>query len=415
MRSTITLLCLMSISLALSAQRPYRNYQTQTFQQQLLEANPELKQIIREAERRIVSFRAVDQSEIRTIPIVFHIVHQGNESPINAAQIQSQIDALNRDFILSQQAESAVDIQAIERNGFKAWRADDTNIRFCLSADKGIRYISSSQASWGIDEALATLSPPTEPQFYLNVWIANLADEVSGYALFPARSRAIDGIVIDADYFGTIGKEPPYNEGKTLTHLLGNYLGLYDLWSQEGCADDYLSDTPIHNAPNFRCPDHHHISTCNGENRPELYMNFMDNTDDACLSMFTYQQVNRMWKVLSTVRKELGEGFSACSPFAVDETVENRSSDDEILTSTAYELDLYPNPTKDQLQLYLKGDNDKRATLRIFDANGQQVLQRDIRSQATTQLNCSAFQNGIFIAQITIDGQIISRRFTILR
>jgi hypothetical protein len=52
---------------------------------------------------------------------------------------------------------------------------------------------------------------------------------------------------------------------RTLTHLMGNYLNLYDLWNEsQPCADDYVDDTPIHNAPNGRFWQYRHVSTCDG-------------------------------------------------------------------------------------------------------------------------------------------------------
>jgi hypothetical protein len=110
----------------------------------------------------------------------------------------------------------------------------------------------------------------------------------------PGGPSATDGIVLDYRFLGSLGTvKAPYDQGKTLTHLVGNYLGLNDLWGNGHCADDLVDDTPPHNAPNFGCPGYRHISTCD-DNPVEMTMNFMDNTDDACMYMFTAGQVRRM-------------------------------------------------------------------------------------------------------------------------
>ncbi|MEM1324970.1 MAG: zinc-dependent metalloprotease [Bacteroidota bacterium] len=410
MKRTVVLLFLLSASIVLTAQRPYRSYQTQAFQKQLLAENPELKQLIREAERRITAFRAVDMTTEKTIPIIFHIIHQSSQMPIGTDQIQSQIDALNRDFSLIEES----DAEVMKRSGFDELRADDTQIRFCLAANQGIQYTPTNQTNFGVDEQLPTISPSIEPQHYLNIWIADLADTVSGYALYPGRARANDGIIIDVDYFGTINRQAPYNEGKTLTHLVGNYLGLYDLWSESGCQDDYIADTPIHNAPNHKCPSYRHVSICPQEDRAEMYMNFMDNTDDACLSMFTHQQVRRMRAVLSTIRKDLGQEPSECSNTMNDLAIEVRNTSDESIRPT-YHLELYPNPSKAQFHIAIKGASNQQALLHIYDANGRLLWQQTVLSETQTLIDGSNWQNGIYIARTTIDGQVLSHRFTILR
>merc|ERR1719246_218124 len=58
---------------------------------------------------------------------------------------------------------------------------------------------------------------------------------------------------------------PPYDEGHTLTHEMGHYLGLYHTF-QGGCTG---SGDPVHN--------------------------FMDYSNDRCLCTFTPNQVDRIW------------------------------------------------------------------------------------------------------------------------
>ena len=89
--------------------------------------------------------------------------------------------------------------------------------------------------------------------------------------------------------------------GKTLTHLVGSYLGLTELWGKGRCQDDRVADTPVHNAPNHRCPGKGHLTFCE-KGAYEMTMNFMDNTYDQCMYMFTNGQALRMQAVLSPDR-----------------------------------------------------------------------------------------------------------------
>jgi hypothetical protein len=69
------------------------------------------------------------------------------------------------------------------------------------------------------------------PDSFLNIWIVDLARNEAGFAQMPGGPKATDGIVIDFDFFGVTTGNYPYERGKTLTHLVGSYLGLYELWS----------------------------------------------------------------------------------------------------------------------------------------------------------------------------------------
>lgn len=133
----------------------------------------------------------------------------------------------------------------------------------------------------------------------------------------PGGPEETDGIVIDYQFFGTIGtSREPYNDGKTLTHLVGSYLGLYELWNEERpCWDDYVNDTPIHNAPNYGpTNEYKHVSTCPG-NPVEMSMNFMDNSDDEYLYLFTAGQMMRIHAVLTKggPRHKLTNSQTLCS------------------------------------------------------------------------------------------------------
>ncbi|RMF02493.1 MAG: T9SS C-terminal target domain-containing protein [Bacteroidetes bacterium] len=75
-----------------------------------------------------------------------------------------------------------------------------------------------------------------------------------------------------------------------MTHEVGHYLNLRHIWGDGGCnVDDFVSDTPTSDAPNYGC-DIGHIS-CNTTDMPQ---NYMDYSDDACMNLFTQGQRTRM-------------------------------------------------------------------------------------------------------------------------
>jgi hypothetical protein len=59
------------------------------------------------------------------------------------------------------------------------------------------------------------------------------------------------------------------------------------------CKDDGVSDTPLQQTQNFGCPTFPK-KNCSNTGNGEMFMNYMDNTDDACQNLFTKGQTNLM-------------------------------------------------------------------------------------------------------------------------
>lgn len=68
--------------------------------------------------------------------------------------------------------------------------------------------------------------------------------------------------------------------------------------------------------------------------------------------------------------------------------------------SSALSVKVYPNPTKGDLILSIDGlEQSKTVTLRLFDPNGTQILQKNV-SAGTNSINMSKMKTGLYLLQV---------------
>lgn len=227
---------------------------------------------------------------IYEIPVVVNVLFRTAAENVSLAQIQSQIEVLNKDFEGTNQ-----DISNLNSTIFSTLRSGNTNIKFIL--DTVIRK-STTKTGWRTNDDMKRSSRgginPTSPTTKLNMWVCTLTNGILGYAQFPGGSSATDGVVILNTAFGNTGTATaPFNRGRTATHEVGHWLNLRHIWGDATCGSDLVNDTPTHNTANYGCPASGHRSTCSGT-PVEMTMNYMDYTDDACMYMFSAGQKSRM-------------------------------------------------------------------------------------------------------------------------
>jgi hypothetical protein len=238
------------------------------------------------------------------IPCIVHVVYNTSQQNISDAQIASQIARLNADY--------AGTNSDVNNTPAEFSRAGDTNIRFELMEVK--RY-QNSRTSWGTNDAVKQSYPPIEPDRILNMWVCEIGGGILGYAQFPGGSLSTDGVVMSPQYFGdrtyTGGSNfflsAPFDRGRTATHEVGHWLNLRHIWGDGNCnADDFVTDTPKAGAANYGCPSYPSKScSTNGGFTSDMFMNYMDYTDDACMFMFSAGQKARMLAAIDASRPGL--------------------------------------------------------------------------------------------------------------
>jgi Pregnancy-associated plasma protein-A len=230
------------------------------------------------------------------IPVVFNVLYRTAAENISLAQMQSQIDVLNKDF-------NALNSDFnTPNNPFAAVRA---NVGISFVLDQVIRK-QTTKVSWSdsdirnnrMKKSATGGINSTSPTTKLNVWIVSSMPssegETLGFAQFPGDAIATDGVVLAGKFTGTIGTaQAPFNLGRTATHEVGHWVNLYHIWGDTYCGNDLVADTPTMDSSNAGKPAPGLRSTCAG-NPLEMYMNYMDYTDDAAMYMFTNGQKARI-------------------------------------------------------------------------------------------------------------------------
>jgi pregnancy-associated plasma protein-A len=261
--------------------------------------------------RNQVAFRRAKKGPI-TIPMIVHVVYRLGPENISDKQVATQIDALNRDYNLTNKDKS---------NTPACWTGLVANvgIRFQLATKdpdgkptSGITRTTTTATSFSTNDAVKFAKRggadawPTDK--YLNLWVCTLGGGLLGYAQFPGGPKATDGVVILNTAFGTTGTAAaPFNLGRTAVHEVGHWLNLNHIWgdTSDCSGTDHVPDTPNAQLPNYGKPAFPHVTCTNGPNG-DMFVNYMDYVDDDTMVMFTAGQSARMNATLSGPRKSIG-------------------------------------------------------------------------------------------------------------
>jgi hypothetical protein len=244
-----------------------------------------------------------DPTFIYDIPVVVHLIQNtAGDGFLSASTIQDQIDILNEDF------------QAIA--GSPGGPGTNGQISFHLATSdpqgnptSGITYTTND--NWFLDQGNYWDPLSWDTNLYLNIYI-NANPGYYGYAYVPQQGGVVgwtgDRIVLWYEAVGRNGTSGwPGNMGRTGTHEVGHYLGLFHTFdggcgSSSNCygTGDLICDTnPQANYTDW-CTSP--SSSCGSVDQTQ---NYMDYTDDQCLWEFTPEQINRMRCTLENWRPDL--------------------------------------------------------------------------------------------------------------
>lgn len=304
-----------------------------------------LSPLVEQQKRKLSTSR-----NVVSMPLIFHIIHN-NESVgagenLSAEVIEHQLIQINNDFrkISGTSGDNSSPVGAdtevqfhLATKDINGNTLDEAGINRIYYSDKGW---SSPPYSGGYVER--TIKPQSiwDPTQYINVWVLNLSGTLLGRAQFPVESGLVippgvptgadtDGVFVSTYSVGSTDNpntnplhSPHFNKGRTLTHELGHFFGLWHIWgsssSSSTCTTDYCDDTPTQSNPSPEdesCPGR---TTCDGN--PDMIENYMDYSSDICMNIFTQDQKARIQTVIANSPRRSFESGNVDIAFKPEDT-----------------------------------------------------------------------------------------------
>ncbi len=359
-------------------------------------------------------------SEIIRIPVVVHVIHNQSSNNIvgnniSDEQIYSQIKVLNEDYR--------------RKSGSLGFNSNpigaDVEIEFFLAnidpsgkPSSGITRNFNSKSTYNIlndlDREIMSGLSYWDSNKYLNIWVAALSSGYIGYGEFPYAETVegleteaqenLDGVYIDYTTFGKkIGSNTKglYSFGRTATHEIGHWLGLYHTWGDERCGTDYVADTPQAVAANGGSVCKDVFSTCAGTRTRNLTEDYMDYSPDSCMNIFTAGQKQRIRAALDlSKRRRRVVNFAKF----------------QLPASANLQVLLFPNPTTiDKIQVQILLPDFQDFDIKLQDLFGREVYSEtfiDLPSTIVT-LKPKDLSAGNYILTVTTNGQSIQKRLAL--
>lgn len=291
--------------------------------------NPEARKSYEAAQRQLDESRlAIESGAARpsaveyTIPVVFHVLHQGGPENISDAACLAALTQINKDY--ARQSQDTAGIFTPFKNLYipsdiKLMPAQKDPQGNCIN---GVVHHFDVKTNWDQGQAQSNSlywSYTWDPTRYLNIYIvANIAPQgtvtgggiIVGYTYIPGTwptGNSHDAIVYRYNFLGTGFPDP---QCRSLSHEMGHWFSLKHTFGNTNnpgvvCGDDGILDTPPTKGNFGTCPasSTNTAYTCTSPN-PSNSNNYYQNVNNimdysGCPLNFTQGQTTAMRNTLA--------------------------------------------------------------------------------------------------------------------
>jgi hypothetical protein len=405
-----------------NAQIPEFKCGTMEYLEQQKKSNPALesKMLLQEQQIQqwVKEIYSPNTNEVITIPVVVHIVYNTDEQNVSDQRVFEQIEMTNRDY---------AGLRTQSMGAFSDTLKSNTGIQFCLAQRKpdgtptnGIerRYTTDTSFTGNNNVKFDNTGgmDAWDPTKYLNIWVCKILG-FTGLAQFPhTGEKATFGAMVHYLAFGKTGAIPSVNNGGVTTHEIGHCLFLYHIWGDDKGActgTDYISDTPNQASPTLGFHEGILTDSCTSSSPGIMYMNFMDYSDDSTWANFTPKQTIRMRAMFEPPYGYLVSlaNSDACSPPSSVESKSNLKS---------FDLNIYPNPAKEQVSINFTINELNIVTLNITNSLGiviAKISNNLLQEPGNYRINYDAgiLAPGVYYLTMKAGNFIETKKFVVIR
>lgn len=362
-------------------------------------------------------------SETPQIPVVFHFVIDSstfkNLGGIIGIEdrIQTQLESINADFNAANA--DSVYIPAV-------WKPLYANIglRFALAkinpdqqifpgytlkiVNPGTRFNAIDGAKDMKYSSTGTLA--FDNTKYLNIWVGPLSygsSNILGITVPPNDPdfpKEEVGIALNQYAFGVRNKVGMIfinhiDKGRTLTHELGHFFGLYHTWGDDGglCVssggdDDGIDDTPEEANAVYGNPSFPLFDACSPSMSGVMFMNYMDYTNDSSMQLFTKNQA-------SVIQQQIALGGRSYSLTQNNYLLDTNSVQNEITIA------IVPNPSQGIIKINYNPLKEPIQYINVYNLLGQEML--SINNPSHSTLDLSNFAKGMYMIKVQFQSKTI--------